>query len=96
MKKQRLSITISKSVYDAIEQFSQSMGQTKSDTINQLMEAAVPSLQGMARFNFAARNMSADELERLKSNLEKVGEYATGSADKAASAVIRLADRTPI
>lgn len=96
MKKQRLSITIDKDVYDAIDNFSASVGQTKSETINQLMAAAVPSLDGMARFNYAARTMTKEELDKLKSSLEKVGEYATGSADKASAAVVRLAGYTPI
>ena len=45
---------MSEDTYNAIESFSVSVGQTKSQTIDQLMTAAIPSLLGMARYNFAA------------------------------------------
>lgn len=90
MEKQRLSITIDKNIYDSIENFSLSIGQTKSETINQLMAAAVPSLDGMARFNYAARTMTKAELDKLKNNLEKVGDYATNASDKASAAMFSL------
>lgn len=88
--KKRLSIMISQDTYNAIEQFSVSVGQTKSETIDQLMTAAIPSLLGMARYNFAARSMTQAELDNLKANLEKVGDFATTASDKATSAVVSI------
>ena len=90
MGKQRLSITLDKHVFDAIERFSTSAGQTKSETINQLMESAVPSLEDMARLNYAARSMTQAELDKLKTNLEKVGDFATGAGGKASAALMSL------
>lgn len=94
MKKQRLSITLDKHIFDAIEHFSMSAGQTKSETINQLMEAAVPSLESMARLNYAARSMTQEELDKVKANLEKVGDFATGAGDKASGALMTLLGET--
>ena len=88
--KKRLSIMISTDTYNAIESFSVSVGQTKSETIDQLMTAAIPSLLGMARYNFAARSMTQAELDKLKGNLEKVGDYATKASDQATSAVVSI------
>ena len=78
---------ISEDTYNAIESFSVSVGQTKSQTIDQLMTAAIPSLLGMARYNFAARTMTQTELDKLKGNLEKVGDFATQASEKTTSAV---------
>lgn len=88
--KKRLSIMISTDTYNAIESFSVSVGQTKSETIDQLMTAAIPSLLGMARYNFAARSMTQAELDKLKGNLQKVGDYATKASDQATSAVVSI------
>lgn len=84
---------INQDTYDAIESFSLSVGQTKSETIDQLMTAAIPSLLGMARYNFAARSMTQVELDKLKDNLHTVGEFASKAADKSNSAMSAIFDQ---
>lgn len=94
MTNKRLSIMINQDTYNAIESFSLSIGQTKSQTIDQLMTAAVPSLLGMARYNFAARAMTQPELDKLKNSLELVGDFATKASDKTNSAVTSIFEKS--
>lgn len=85
---------INQDTYDAIESFSLSIGQTKSETIDQLMTAAIPSLLGMARYNFAARSMTQVELDKLKDNLHTVGDFASKAADKTNAAVTSIFNKS--
>lgn len=85
---------INQDTYNAIESFSLSIGQTKSQTIDQLMTAAIPSLLGMARYNFAARTMTQTELDKLKTSLELVGDFASKASSKTNAAVTSIFEKS--
>lgn len=90
MSKQRLSISISNELFNAIDRFSRSVGCTKSETIEQLMQPSIETLIKMANLHFKANTMTQEELEKLSSSLSQVSVFADGATNKVSSAVDKL------
>ena len=95
-KKVRLAITISQELFDTIDLFSRSLGNSKSETVEQIMGAAAPTLNSLAKVNFQAQTMTKDEIEALTKRLEKVSEITEKASRKAGLSVVNLTEPTPI
>lgn len=95
-KKVRLAVTISQELFDTIDLFSRSLGNTKSETVEQIMGAAAPTLESLAKVNFQAQTMTKSEIEALTKRLEKVSVNAERASRKAGLSIVELTEPTPI
>lgn len=95
-KTKRFTITIDYDTYQAIEVFSNAMGQTKSETVNQLMSSAADSLRSLARVHFEAQTMTKQELDNLTQRLSKIADETVSVRDKLVGDVVNFPIKTPL
>ena len=95
-KTKRFTITLDYDTYQAIEVFSNSMGQTKSVTINQLMASAADSLRALARIHFEAQTMTKDELNVVSKNLAKLADETVLVRNQLTGKIVDFPNNAPV
>ena len=96
MASKRLTLTIDKDIYDAVDRFARAQGRTKSEVFNDIMKASVTSLNAITDLYYRAQTMSKKELDELKASISTVGDFAETSKVKLDSTVLNFTRPTPI
>lgn len=96
MTSKRLTLTIDKDIYDAVDRFARAQGRTKSEVFNEIMKASVTSLNAITDLYYRAQTMSKKELDELKASISTVGDFAESSKVKLDSSVLSFTRPTPI
>lgn len=95
-KTKRFTITLDYDTYQAIEVFSNSMGQTKSVTINQLMASAADSLRALAKIHFEAQTMTESELNVVSKNLAKLADETVIVRNQLTGKIVDFPNNAPV